>query len=100
MSIHLLRGVKQGDPLSPYIFNAIINPLLEQLERLKGLSIDDSHNISSLAFTDDLILLADNHTTAQKLLAHTELYLKKLSMSIAAPPSRSPQLKTLSISLI
>ena len=34
ISIQLRRGVKQGDPLSPYIFNAIINPLLGQLENL------------------------------------------------------------------
>ena len=43
-----------------------------------------SQSISSLAFADDLILLADNHATAQTLLTHKELYLKKLGMSIAA----------------
>jgi hypothetical protein len=35
--IDIRRGVKQGDPLSPYIFNAIMDPLLDQLEDLRGM---------------------------------------------------------------
>jgi len=36
LEINLWTGVKQGDPLSTYAFNAIMTPLLEQLEALKG----------------------------------------------------------------
>jgi hypothetical protein len=94
ISIQLRRGVKQGDPLSPYIFNAIINPLLEQLENLGGFTINDSQSISSLAFADDLILVADDHDAAQKLLTHTELYLQSLGMSIAAHKCTSVRVVT------
>jgi hypothetical protein len=34
--VALMRGVKEGDTLSPFIFNAIMDPLLEQLEQMKG----------------------------------------------------------------
>jgi hypothetical protein len=90
----LNRGVKQGDPLSPYIFNAIMNPLLETLEQLGGYSIDGAHTITALAFADDLILVADDHNTAQDLLTLTERYFKQLGMTIAAQKYSSFQIET------
>jgi hypothetical protein len=60
-----------------------MDPLLEQLEDLRGYTINNSHSISSLAFADDIILLADDRDTAQNLLTHTETYLQNLGMEIA-----------------
>jgi hypothetical protein len=92
--VTLNRGVKQGDPLSPYIFIAIMNPLLEKLEQLRGYSIEGAHAITTLAFADDLILVADDHHTAQDLLAFTERYFEQLGMTIAAQKCASFQIKT------
>ena len=92
--INLQRGVKQGDPLSPYIFNAIMDPLIEQLETLQGYHIDASNTISTLAFADDILLLADNRDKAHKLLHHTETYLKQLGMQIAPTKCTSFEIKT------
>jgi hypothetical protein len=84
IEIPLMRGVKQGDPLSPYIFNAILNPLIEQLEDMKGVTIDNTNSLSALAFADDLILLATTKDKAKQLLHHTENYLHGLGMKLAA----------------
>ena len=62
-----MEGVKQGDHLSPFLFNSIMNPLQEQLEELRGYKIDETQSTSSLAFTDDLILVADDMEKAQLL---------------------------------
>jgi hypothetical protein len=76
--------IRRGDPLSPFIFNAIMGPLFKQLEALQGYKIDNNRHVSFLAFADDLIILANSEEKAQQMLCHTELYLKKLGMSIPA----------------
>uniref|UniRef100_A0A8C4NSX5 ribonuclease H n=1 Tax=Dicentrarchus labrax TaxID=13489 RepID=A0A8C4NSX5_DICLA len=56
--IRLTRGVKQGDPLSPLLFNLAIDPLLRTLEKEgEGFHIG-AESVMSLAFADDLVLLS------------------------------------------
>jgi hypothetical protein len=83
-SIKLLRGVKQGDPLSPLLFNLVTEPLLLALETTPGFTLDDGNNLSCLAFADDLILLADSAPQARGLLKTTEEYLDSLDMKVQA----------------
>lgn len=53
-------GVKQGDPMSPLLFNLAFDPLLHMLERLGlGFSVGGTA-ITSLAFADDLVILSDS----------------------------------------
>ena len=51
-------GVKQGDPMSPPLFNLALDPLIETLERYSlGYKMDD-RQIRTLAFADDLVLVS------------------------------------------
>lgn len=70
-----------------------MDPLLEQLVGFGGFAIE-SNTISSLAFADDLILVADNHTKAQELIKLMEIYLQNLGMSMSAGKCASFQIKT------
>jgi hypothetical protein len=82
--IILKRGVKQGDPLSPLIFNALLEPLIEELDKQDGFAINNECQVSVLAFADDIILLAPGVPEAKRLLQITEAYLGDLGMTISA----------------
>lgn len=63
--MNILRGVKQGDPLSLLLFNLIFDPIIGLLyDTTDGIKLGDE-NISVLAF-DDFVLLAKNKEIADK----------------------------------
>ncbi|NWQ98218.1 PO21 protein, partial [Burhinus bistriatus] len=53
-------GVKQGDPMSPILFNLAIDPLLCKLEEMGHGFQHGSKTITAMAFADDLVLLSDS----------------------------------------
>jgi len=81
-NITIQRGFKQGDPLSPLLFNLIMEPLLQDLQRLPSYKIAEE-NISVLAFADDIFLVAQTAPEASMLLQTAETYLSRLDMKIS-----------------
>ncbi|MGL4350991.1 MAG: reverse transcriptase domain-containing protein, partial [Plesiomonas shigelloides] len=55
-TIALRVGVKQGDPLSPLLFNVAMDPLIHEIERGGNGYRFGGHSVTSLAFADDLVL--------------------------------------------
>ncbi len=84
--VEIVRGVKQGDPMSPLLFILIIEPLLERLESMEGLKLS-GEKVCSLAFADDLYLLAKDAASAQALMDETARSLRDLGMSLSASKS-------------
>ena len=70
-----MRGVKQGDPLSPVIFNLVIDQLLRSLLQECG-STYNGKTVRAMAFVDDLVLLADSPVGLQHLLDWTSTFLE------------------------
>jgi retron-type reverse transcriptase len=67
VKIEILRGVKQGDPLSPTLFNLCLEPMLEAVEEFtEGININ---NNNKMAFADDIVLIGKDKREAQKKLS-------------------------------
>ena len=76
------RGVKQGCPLSPGLFNAILQFVMERWEQQIhdlgiGLDVNDRH-LSNLRFADDILLLATSKDDAICMLEILTLELAEI----------------------
>ncbi len=67
--IPLKKGVKQGCPLSPILFNFAIEGILRGVESLTnvGYSMEEV-NLRSLAYADNLCVLGETKEGVQKML--------------------------------
>ncbi|NWI50208.1 PO21 protein, partial [Calyptomena viridis] len=58
--IQIKVGVKQGDPMSPLLFNLAMDPLLCKLDESgEGYHLGQ-RMVTAMAFADDLVLLSDS----------------------------------------
>ena len=75
--IHIHKGVKQGCPLSPLIFNFCMNPLLSKIEEEgEGYKIKEGCYLKIQAYADDIILFAGTREGLQRNLDIVDEYLR------------------------
>jgi hypothetical protein len=75
-------GVKQGCLLSPVLFNIFLNDIVDELNQLKcGIPVLDI-NIDLLMYADDIVLLAENENSLQRMLNCVSDWTNKWRISL------------------
>lgn len=86
------RGVKQGDPLSPIIFNLAIDRLLKSLPEGIGYQLGNTL-VNAAAYADDLILFASTPNGLQILLDHTAKTLQDCGLILNSAKCQTISIK-------
>lgn len=67
-SFFIKRGVRQGDPVSPNLFTALLETIFRNINiDGKGLNIN-GENLNHLRFADDIVLIAERHEDLSYML--------------------------------
>ena len=91
--IDILSGVKQGCPLSPLLFNLVMDELVDRLSPSLGYQLSEKSAISTLAFADDLVLVSESLPGIEALLKETETFMRSRGLSINPRKSHTIGLK-------
>lgn len=79
-SIQLQQGVRQGDPLSPILFNLFINSVLDSMQ---GVSVPGlAELIPGLLFADDVAVLAESPAAMRHNLQRLSAWANKWGMTV------------------
>jgi len=74
--IKIMRGVKQGDPLSSLLFNLVIDELFDLIKDDYGYEVQNGVKTNAKCFADDLVLVSGTKIGMGQLLNTTAEFLR------------------------
>ena len=89
--IFVRRGVKQGCPLSPTLFNLCLEPLINAIQTINkddGILVEDETNNEILrfniqAYADDVVLMSSSEVGMKNMLRTVEKFCKFAGMELS-----------------
>ena len=77
------KGVKQGCPLAPILFNMVLDPILNFIGDLPGYNLYNKVNISAIAYADDIMLYDCNLQHLEFKLNILKNYLIDIGLNLS-----------------
>lgn len=84
--VHPTVGVRQGDPLSPLLFNLVIDEFLAELDPQLAFT-SEGMKVSAMAFADDIILTTATHWGLKQQIDRLNSFLGARGLKINAAKS-------------
>ena len=83
-AIRVGRGVRQGDPMSPVLFNAMIDMVVSDIDRSIGVTGGEKSAVKCnyIAFADDLLLLSSTDVGIKGMLQQLEISMAKVGLTM------------------
>ena len=82
MANQLTGGVRQGDLLSPLLFNLIMDKILAYLTTQLGYKMGEN-SIQAVCYAGDVVLVSDSEQNLQTLLSQFDQIAERLNMEIS-----------------
>lgn len=76
------NGIRQGDSLSPLLFNVIMDELIRRVHTMRSYRMGDKE-INIICYADDAALVAESEDDLQRLLHQLNRTAKSFNMIIA-----------------
>ena len=76
------QGVKQGDPMSCFLFNLVIDQCVKKLDESLGVALSDEVRVNHIAFADDVVLLAESPGNLGRLFSRYAEELGKVGLEV------------------
>ena len=83
-------GVKQGALLSPFLFNIVLDVVLEHaLADFDGIKVDEGNGVTDLDYADDIALLAETAAEMQLMVDSLKDCAAAMGLIISAEKTKS-----------
>ena len=81
--VKLGRGVRQGDPLSSFLFNLTLDLSLRELPAELGFKFNSGCSVNHLAYADDTVLVSETQVGLEKLVGKFESEAKRTGLELS-----------------
>jgi len=89
-SVEINKGVRQGCPLSPTLFNIYLDEITKwQKQDITGIKLPKNQQLSTLLFADDQVIITDREDNLQRAAHKLNKIITEYGLTISVQKTKS-----------